>query len=705
MKFYCDNCQTKYSIAEEKVRGKVLKVRCKKCSHVITVREPRAPAKTTTNTGSHGRRSEGRSASSPPPVPKWHYSINGRSYGPFDKKVLDEKFASGELGDASYVWNESFSDWKRVTEVPAFAEALRKAREVRPAQETHGVSQALEAIDSSKYDDGRATEGESAPAPEENARMARRPAGAAGAEKSPLDRLREKGSKAGRPAHSDEEDATELDVDLPDAVRQMRRANRSPDNDEAGEGTQDRLAKLRQRLQIDSPNESKAEPTSDRGVSLPTSDVDDEEPATSEFAKEFDGSASDVDVAHADTLAAEELNGAGVGPERGEAADFSAPSRGESVHDGLFSGDVDAPDTVDPLPAPEAAGPPSGADEDAEDAVPFFPSAPKLEKEDETETSTSISSVEEITDSLLIQLDEIKGDGRKQAIVGGIGAFMALIMAGTIGYFGFMMFTASDEEEGSDRPRIIEDGFGAEPDWATYTSEELAAISEEHVLEEQDLADIEVAQEPEEESGASAEGGAANPEGGSGSSYPSVDTSDINVDVSDDVFEQGQGDEVTGGRGEGVGGSALARQDDSSEGGNVDFDSLEGGGFGTGLGVDDDDELAVHEIDEDLGIGQQELQQGLTAQDRFDAQGRITGRVVHCRERHYNRGEGELPADSIQVQFYVLPDGDIVEFEITPASMHDTLFARCLERDKRHWNYFPRFEGNPERIVLPMSLQ
>jgi predicted Zn finger-like uncharacterized protein len=39
MKFVCERCHTKYSIADEKVRGKVLKVRCKGCENVITVRE------------------------------------------------------------------------------------------------------------------------------------------------------------------------------------------------------------------------------------------------------------------------------------------------------------------------------------------------------------------------------------------------------------------------------------------------------------------------------------------------------------------------------------------------------------------------------------------------------------------------------------------------------------------------------------------
>ena len=38
MKLICDACSAKYSIADEKVAGKVFKIRCKKCSNVIVVR-------------------------------------------------------------------------------------------------------------------------------------------------------------------------------------------------------------------------------------------------------------------------------------------------------------------------------------------------------------------------------------------------------------------------------------------------------------------------------------------------------------------------------------------------------------------------------------------------------------------------------------------------------------------------------------------
>ena len=38
MKIVCDACAAKYSIADDKVKGKVFKIRCKKCSNIIVVR-------------------------------------------------------------------------------------------------------------------------------------------------------------------------------------------------------------------------------------------------------------------------------------------------------------------------------------------------------------------------------------------------------------------------------------------------------------------------------------------------------------------------------------------------------------------------------------------------------------------------------------------------------------------------------------------
>ncbi|MCC6746394.1 MAG: zinc-ribbon domain-containing protein [Deltaproteobacteria bacterium] len=40
MKFVCEKCRTKYSIADDKVRRKVLKIRCKNCANIIVVQDP-----------------------------------------------------------------------------------------------------------------------------------------------------------------------------------------------------------------------------------------------------------------------------------------------------------------------------------------------------------------------------------------------------------------------------------------------------------------------------------------------------------------------------------------------------------------------------------------------------------------------------------------------------------------------------------------
>src|SRR5215470_400178 len=61
MKFQCDRCKTRYSIADEKVRGKILKIRCKSCEAVITVRDAGA--------GSPGPRLVAEPAVTAPPAP------------------------------------------------------------------------------------------------------------------------------------------------------------------------------------------------------------------------------------------------------------------------------------------------------------------------------------------------------------------------------------------------------------------------------------------------------------------------------------------------------------------------------------------------------------------------------------------------------------------------------------------------------------
>lgn len=197
MKFYCEVCNTKYSIADDKVRGKVLKVRCKKCSNIITVREALAPIGDASEPASTSSAKPSPPPSPPPkkdkpPAQNWYYSINGESAGPFDLSQLRDRFTSGELGDECYVWHETLVDWKPVAQVDAFSAALQQSQEVKPRSKTLGFTGKVEAInatDGPNKERGGAVpssfqQNRQAPTPERSARPSSR--------NDKIDKLREK---------------------------------------------------------------------------------------------------------------------------------------------------------------------------------------------------------------------------------------------------------------------------------------------------------------------------------------------------------------------------------------------------------------------------------------------------------------------------------------------------------------------------------
>ncbi|RYE92292.1 MAG: hypothetical protein EOO75_07025 [Myxococcales bacterium] len=47
MKFLCDNCKAKYQIADDKVAGKTVRMKCRKCGHLIEIRASAALAEAT----------------------------------------------------------------------------------------------------------------------------------------------------------------------------------------------------------------------------------------------------------------------------------------------------------------------------------------------------------------------------------------------------------------------------------------------------------------------------------------------------------------------------------------------------------------------------------------------------------------------------------------------------------------------------------
>ena len=126
MKFLCDRCKTRYSIADERVRGKILKIRCKNCSAVITVREGMeepaewvAPAPAVASAPSPVPSAPVR----PPPASlheEWYVSLDGNQEGPFLLPEAQAWVTAKSPDDELHCWCEGFDDWLPVEKVSHF---------------------------------------------------------------------------------------------------------------------------------------------------------------------------------------------------------------------------------------------------------------------------------------------------------------------------------------------------------------------------------------------------------------------------------------------------------------------------------------------------------------------------------------------------------------------------------------------------------
>src|SRR5690242_18709420 len=104
MKIVCDACQAKYSISDDKVQGKVFKIRCKKCSNIIVVRggagaaeAPAPAAEKDTRVYDYGYDAGGAGGGGGGGDDAvWHLVINQDQVGPLSVADVQRKFAAGE---------------------------------------------------------------------------------------------------------------------------------------------------------------------------------------------------------------------------------------------------------------------------------------------------------------------------------------------------------------------------------------------------------------------------------------------------------------------------------------------------------------------------------------------------------------------------------------------------------------------------------
>jgi predicted Zn finger-like uncharacterized protein len=100
MKIVCESCGAKYSIADEKVAGKVFKIRCKKCSAVIVVKgDQQESGDESTRVFDYGADAV------------WHVVVGGDQQGPLTPRQIGEMLADGRIDWEAYVWREGMDGW------------------------------------------------------------------------------------------------------------------------------------------------------------------------------------------------------------------------------------------------------------------------------------------------------------------------------------------------------------------------------------------------------------------------------------------------------------------------------------------------------------------------------------------------------------------------------------------------------------------
>ncbi|MBI5531928.1 MAG: zinc-ribbon domain-containing protein [Deltaproteobacteria bacterium] len=120
MKISCPSCQSKYTIADEKVQGRSVKVRCRKCGETIHVTSAGASIDTSGAAPTADAASDTGGGA---------FSVLIAEGDQRDMTIADivAGYNSGVVTADTYVWGEGQSDWMPLGQVSAIVEAINAA--------------------------------------------------------------------------------------------------------------------------------------------------------------------------------------------------------------------------------------------------------------------------------------------------------------------------------------------------------------------------------------------------------------------------------------------------------------------------------------------------------------------------------------------------------------------------------------------------
>ena len=130
MKIQCQSCQAKYTIADEKVLGKVVKIRCKKCSATIVINgnETRAPED---NGDTHVFDYAGQAND------QWTVNVADGDQRTMTGQEIVAEYRAGVVNDETYCWKDGMADWLPVREIDQLYGAVKLGPARGPSDSLH----------------------------------------------------------------------------------------------------------------------------------------------------------------------------------------------------------------------------------------------------------------------------------------------------------------------------------------------------------------------------------------------------------------------------------------------------------------------------------------------------------------------------------------------------------------------------------------
>ncbi len=143
MKINCQSCGAKYTIADDKVRGRTVKIRCKKCSSAIVVKgtedqpgeEEQEDDATRVYAGDEQPPAEYQAPApqaAVPQDPEWTVTLDDGSQQGGPLEDLRALYQAGRIHPDCYVWRDGMSDWQPLRETPELLQALTGGGPSRP---------------------------------------------------------------------------------------------------------------------------------------------------------------------------------------------------------------------------------------------------------------------------------------------------------------------------------------------------------------------------------------------------------------------------------------------------------------------------------------------------------------------------------------------------------------------------------------------